>query len=310
MTAIVQVVFAVATTTITLALVFFVTAAHATTAPQYIEQCTVDLGTDQSTQCGLDALFCTGYAVLDVNSDGVAVQKRGCRPCEVSPNGAQPNSAVYDPLNVCNCAGGEFCRHTNSDVSSSNRVVGYCEQSTLVDTNCSIDDDCKGVRESSTDGGFARRERGHCVAGVCRQCDPAAFVVTYGATSFACPGYTEQLDGTRVYNNARPGTRVTCTADGTLVSDGTVDFQVKAGNAHLPSSSLTPSSAPSASNTFQPDDNNYKAGSYAGFALLSLAALVCCLAFVSALAYIVYDKRRNARGSVNAQRLNDVQPEQ
>jgi hypothetical protein len=211
-----------------------IVAAVATTLPEYVDRCSADLATDKSSDCGTDALFCTGYAYLGLDSDGEPERKLGCRPCEVMPSGAQRNGAVFDPLNVCNCVGGMFCRHTGPAEDLSNRVIGYCEQSTLVGTPCNTTDECIGAREASTDGGAARREVGFCVNGKCAQCDPANFATAMGAAQHVCPGYVRQSSGQRVYHNSMPGVVISCSADGALVASGQPNFELKAGDAPPP----------------------------------------------------------------------------
>lgn len=215
----------------TVLLLCVVAVALATTLPEYVDRCDPDLATDKSTECGTDAMFCTGYAFLGRNSDGVAERRLGCRPCEVMPAGAQRDDAVADPLNVCNCINGRFCRHTGPATELTNRVIGYCEPSTLVGTPCNSTDQCIGVREDSTDGGAARREVGFCVGGRCAQCDPATFAQVMGAAQHVCPGYTQLPNKQRVYHNANPGVVITCSADGALVATGEPNFELKAGDA-------------------------------------------------------------------------------
>lgn len=205
--------------------------AAATTLPEYVDRCEVDLGSDKSSECGTDAMFCTGYAFLGRDADGEPERRTGCRPCEVMPAGMQRDAALADPLNVCNCAGGQFCRHTGPATQLDNRVIGYCEPSTLVGTPCNSTDQCVGVREPSTDGGAARREVGFCVRGRCAQCDPATFAATMGAATHICPGYTLLPSKQRIYHNSNPGVSVTCSEDGALVMAGTPNFELKAGDA-------------------------------------------------------------------------------
>lgn len=214
----------------------FTAAVSAATAPEHVDRCEADLDSDKSSECGTDALFCTGYAFLGRDGDGLAERKQGCRPCEVMPAGAQPNTAVHDPLNVCNCAAGQFCRHTGPADDLSNRVIGYCEASTLVGTPCATSDDCRGARESSTDGGAARREVGLCVNGTCGQCDPAQWVAVMGAAQYVCPGYTRLADGARLYHNSMPGVAVSCSAGGRLQMSGTANWELKSADAPAPGS--------------------------------------------------------------------------
>ena len=100
--------------------------AGAATLPEYIDRCEPNLASDKSTECQTDSIFCTGYAFIGRDTDGNAERKTGCRPCEVMPAGAQPDSAVHDPLNICNCLGGQYCRHTGLASELGNREIGYC----------------------------------------------------------------------------------------------------------------------------------------------------------------------------------------
>jgi len=258
--------------------------AAATTLPEYIDRCEVDLWSDKSTECGTDAMFCTGYAFLGRDANGEPERRTGCRPCEVMPAGMQRDAAVADPLNVCNCAGGQFCRHTGPATQLDNRVIGYCEPSTLIGTPCNSTDQCIGVREPSTDGGAARREVGFCVGGRCAQCDPATYATTMGADVHVCPGYTQLSNGQRVYHNSMPGVSVSCSADGVLVTSGTPNFELKSGDAPPP---------PKTSGGNK-DTEPYVLGLLVPIFLgtLCIAALLCALVTLI-VGLLFYRRRRN-----------------
>jgi len=267
---------------------FFTVVAVATTLPEYVDRCDPDLASDKSTQCGTDAMFCTGYAFLGRDSDGVAERKLGCRPCEVMPAGAQRDAAVHDPLNVCNCLGGSFCRHTGNADDLNNRVIGYCETSTLIGTPCNTTDQCVGVREETTDGGAARREVGFCVQNRCAQCDPANFASVMGASTHVCPGYTLLSSGLRVYHNSMPGVTVTCSAEGALVMAGEPNFELKAGDA-------PPEAEPPKSKSGDEKELSHLLG--LTIAVLLVLLCVAVLLFVNAGAIIACIVARRREGS-------------
>lgn len=158
------------------------------------------------------------------------------------PAGAQPDSAVHDPLNICNCLGGQYCRHTGLASELGNREIGYCVASSLAGTACNTTDQCRGPREDSTDGGAARREVGFCVGGKCAQCNPDTFAGEMGSSQHVCPGYTLLANNRRVYHNSMPGVVVSCSVDGMLITSGQPNFELKAGNAPPdPEPSVAPS---------------------------------------------------------------------
>jgi len=173
--------------------------------------CEVNLGEYGSTNCGKDTLFCTW--------DSLAT--RSCRACIVDPHGPLTALGVYDSLNMCNCLPGEYCRQTGE------RELGVCTPSQLVGRNCSTDDDCQGALEPAVNG-TAPSERGFCVAGVCKQCDPDAFAFDWGGDPYMCPGYKLGGGGDRIYTNVRPGTTVSCLPDGSLSAAGTINWDISA----------------------------------------------------------------------------------
>lgn len=189
--------------------------------------CVVDIGDEQSTQCA-HAQFCTAVRFVGIDSaTGEPTVDRQCRQCDVASGGAQLSQGVYDALNVCNCPAGSYCRQTAPSAADQPALVGQCASSALRGQNCSVDEDCEGVRETSLDGGFSRRERLYCVAGRCAQCSPALFAAAYGSSSTTCRGYVQQPDGTRLYLSTRPGVAMTCNADGSLSESGAVNLELR-----------------------------------------------------------------------------------
>lgn len=224
-----------------------------------IRACEINLGWAGSTECSQDALFCT--------HPSVAATDLACRQCHVNPAGPLPDLSVYDPLNLCNCLPGEFCRQTGADAS-----LGVCEPSTLVGTDCTTDEDCEGAREEAVQG-FSRRERGFCVQGKCAQCNPATFARDWNSMTHTCHGYGLNGDGNRAYHNARPGTQITCLSNGTLVSEGEIDWALQHVNNEIPSST-------SSDNNAVDDDNkgvgDNKEGSREDAAIIALVVIACC----------------------------------
>lgn len=202
------------------------------TSSQLITGCVVNIGSDQSTQCEYGQ-YCspTYYEGVDLSGDPMVA--RTCRPCDVSLGGGLPGSGVYDPLNLCNCGAGQICRQTAPTIADQPSVVGYCEPSAILTTACLTNDDCEGVRESSLDGGFSRRERGFCVNDFCAQCNLTAFIVAYGTDRHTCPGYMLQKTSSGVsirrYLSARPGITFVCNPNGTLTEYGTVNLELMSG---------------------------------------------------------------------------------
>lgn len=267
----------------------------ATTLPEFIDRCDPDLASDKSTDCGTDALFCTGYAFLGRDTDGNPERKTGCRPCEVMAQGAQPDSAVHDPLNVCNCVGGEFCRHTGLANDPDNREIGYCAVSQLLGTPCNSSDQCVTAdREDSTDGGKARAEVGFCVRGRCGQCDPATFAREMGSSQHVCPGYTQLSDGARVYHNSMPGVVVSCSDDGHLVTSGQPNFELKAGNAPPP---------PQADPTPAAEKNDEEPGYVLGLLVTIFILVVTIVLLLALIAFGVW--RLRTAGRAAPVRLNE-----
>ena len=256
--------------------------AAAITLPEYIDRCEADLASDKSSECGIDAVFCTGYAFIGHDLDGFPERKTGCRPCEVMPAGAQADSAVHDPLNVCNCGGGQYCRHTGLAVDPDNREIGYCTASTLIGTPCNTTENCRGPREDSTDGGAARREVGFCVQHKCAQCEPDKFSDEMGSPQHVCPGYTRLPDGTRLYHNSMPGMVVTCSADGTLTTSGQPNFELKAGDA--------PPEAISEGNGKSDEEPGYVLGLLVAN-LIFVVIVTVLLTLLAVLGYFLWRKR-------------------
>ncbi len=250
--------------------------------------CTVDLGTDHSIECARGE-FCIPVRYLGVDGDGDAQTTRDCRECDVATGGGQPGDGVYDPLNVCNCDAGEFCRQTSASFDTQASVVGYCEPSTLVGMNCSTNDDCEGEREHSLDGGYARAERAYCHRGACRQCNPDEFSAAYGSSSIVCLGYVLYPNGIRKYLTARPGTVVTCTAGGDLLSSGAVDWELMHSKAVVPTNGEGSEREP-----------EYVAGLLAtNFVMLVL--LMGCICFIGFVVTVVY-----IRGQTRVSRPDDM----
>lgn len=267
----------------------------ASTAPEYVDRCEPDLASDKSSECDRDALFCTGYAFIGRDRDGNPDRKMGCRPCEVMAAGAKPDAAVHDPYNVCNCAGGEFCRHTGLANELDNREIGYCYPSTLVGAPCITNANCTtGEREDSTDGGKSRTEVGFCVRGQCGQCDPDMFAQVMGSPQHVCPGYTLQTDGARVYANSLPGVMVTCSPDGRLVTSGQPNFELKAGNA--PPQQDKPSKG-------HKDDE--EPGYVLGLLISNFVLLLCLVTVMVAGAVMLWRVRSHGRRIPPPSRMSD-----
>lgn len=254
--------------------------------------CEIDLGWAGSTECSQDALFCT--------HPSVAATKLACRQCQVNPVGPLPDMSVYDPRNLCNCLPGEFCRQTGPNAS-----LGVCEPSTLVGKDCTTDEDCEGVREEAVQG-FSRRERGFCVQGKCAQCNPATFARDWNSMTHTCHGYGLNGDGNRAYHNARPGTQITCLSNGTLVSEGEIDWALQHVNNEIPSST-------SSDNNAFDDDNkgvgDNKEGSREDAAILSfMLVAVCCLSGMCILMISVLVLLVRRRASSPSAKSSPVEP--
>jgi hypothetical protein len=257
--------------------------------------CRVDIGTDQSSQC-VRGKYCTH---LQYNgSDPVSGDPHtvlGCGQCDVALGGAVPSAGVYDLQNFCNCHPGMFCRQSAPSVEDQPSLLARCEASTMMGTlNCSVDNDCEGVRERSADGGNTRRERGYCNNGVCTQCNRTLFIASFGAASYTCRGYTLLANGQRYYHSARPGVVMTCHPDGWLTSSGSVNMELLDSTEQV-----SPSMAPTHTGSRVATTTKEEEGKEPAFvpALLAVnliisTATLACLTCLAIALLVVYVRRR------------------
>jgi hypothetical protein len=143
-----------------------------------------------------------------------------CRPCSVTPDDFYQGH--------CNCPLDHFC--SNEATESENTPRGYCVPYTLLGNTCSSDTDCQTMAVT-VGGQMTINENTYCVGGRCSLCEGSASPIFAAARQ--CPGWSNGA-----LQSASPGIFRQCTAQGTLITTGSLDYTLGLSS---PSSSPTSS---------------------------------------------------------------------